>query len=178
MDSSLDSLSSPRRSKAASEISRSFKHARDLFLQRRLSEAFSTIQPLVTETPSEIAPEEGQKEVSKSAPITSGSRSSRVKVWSLYITLLNAIADLGPEEGRDAFGNKEWKNLVTKAQDGTVWDDIVNIGYGGIEGDVDTDIVINLSVHLPFPQSSESHVFQGKPAPRSVAIADIQSATS
>ena len=144
MDSSLGSLASPRRSKASSEITRSLKHARDLFLERRLSEAFSTIKPLVTETRSEATPEEEQEEANKSAPVASASRSSRVKVWSLYITLLNAVADLGPEEGKDAFGSKEWKSLVAKLKDGTVWEDVVNIGYGGFDGNVDTDVVINL----------------------------------
>ena len=144
MDASLGSISSPRRSKAASENSKTFKHARDLFLQRRLSEAFSTLEPLITERRSEEKPEEGQEETHMLAPIASASRGSRVKVWSLYITLLNAIADLGPEEGKDAFGSREWKRIAAKAQDGTVWEDVVNIGYGGFEGNVDIDVVINL----------------------------------
>ena len=144
MDSSLGSLSSPRKSKAASEISRTFKTARDLFLQRRLAEAFSNLKPLVTENhPNEASPE-GAEGVKKPAPIASAGRSSRIKVWSLYITLLNAIAGLEPEEGKEAIRSKEWKTLVNRIRDGTIWEDVVNTGYGGLEGNVDADIVINL----------------------------------
>ena len=144
MDSSLGSLSSPRRPKAASEISRIFKQARDLFLQRRLSEAFSTIRPLVTETQSEETLEVGEKKPKKPAPVASANRVSRIKVWSLYITLLNAIAELGPGDGKAMFGSRDWNSLVSKAQNGSIWEEVVNVGYGGVEGNVDSDIVINL----------------------------------
>ena len=66
-------------------------------------------------------------------------------MWSFYLTLLNAIAELGPENGKKEFGGKEWKNLVARAQDGTIWDEVVNIGYGGIEGNIDADVVFNLA---------------------------------
>ena len=144
MDSSLGSLSSPRRSKAASEISRTYKNARDLFLQRRLAEAFNSLKPLVTEESSDETSQDGTGHLKKRAPIANVSRSSRIKVWSLYITLLNAIAELDLEEGKDAVGSKEWKILTKKMQDGTIWDEVVNIGYGGMDGNVDADIVINL----------------------------------
>ncbi len=144
MDSSWGSLASPRRSKAASEISRRFKQARDLFLQRRLSEALSTIQPLVTESPPEGVTESGEDQSKNLAPIACASHSSRVKVWSLYITLINAIAELGPDEGKNAFGSQEWWNLVRKAQDGSIWTEVVEVGYGGVEGQVDSDVVVNL----------------------------------
>ena len=79
------------------------------------------------------------------APIARASQRSRIKVWSLYLTLLNSVAELGPEVGKKEFGGKEWKNLVAKAQDGTVWNEVVDIGYGGIEGNVDADVVFNLA---------------------------------
>ena len=145
VDTSWSSLTSPRKSKAASEISKTFKYARDLFLQRRLSEAFATIEPLVTRTRSEVLPDEDDSQAEPTlAPVASASRILRIKIWSLYITLLNAIADLGPEEGKEVFGNKEWKNVLTKVESGTVWEDVVNTGYAGLEGNVDIDVVINL----------------------------------
>ena len=54
------------------------------------------------------------------------------------------IVDLGPEEGKNQFGQKEWKTLVTKVRDGTVWEEIVQAGYQGREGSVDADVVSNL----------------------------------
>lgn len=143
-DSSWASLASPRRSKASSEISKRFKQARDLFLQRRLPEAFSTIEPLVTEARPEEIEETGHEQSKKPAPIACASHGSRVKVWSLYITLLNAIAELGPDKGKSAFGSQGWWNLIEKAQDGSIWAEVVNVGYGGKEGQVDSDVVVNL----------------------------------
>ena len=76
--------------------------------------------------------------------ITTASKSARVKVWNLYITLLNAIIELGAEDGKATFGNANWRELVVKAKDGTVWKEIVKYGYHGREGLVDADVVSNL----------------------------------
>lgn len=67
-------------------------------------------------------------------------------MWNLYITLLSAIVDLGAEDGKRTFGQKEWKALVSKVRDGEIWETIVQTGYGGREGSVDADVVYNLSV--------------------------------
>jgi hypothetical protein len=80
------------------------------------------------------------------APVATASRGTRIKVWSFYLTFLNSVCELGPEEGKHAFGSVRWKQLVNKARDGTVWEDIVRDGYGGNEGAVDADVVINLYV--------------------------------
>jgi sodium/bile acid cotransporter 7 len=78
------------------------------------------------------------------APIATASSTLRIKVWNLYITLLSTIVDLGPEEGRQAFGQKEWKALVNKVREGEIWEEIVRTGYRGLEGSVDADVVYNL----------------------------------
>jgi uncharacterized protein (DUF736 family) len=57
---------------------------------------------------------------------------------------LNAIVELDPEEGKQAFGSPEWRAIVTKVRNGEVWEEVVRNGYGGVEGDVDSDVVINL----------------------------------
>lgn len=62
----------------------------------------------------------------------------------MYLTILNAILELDPEEGKQAFGTQEWRALVAKVREGEIWEDVVTNGYGGIEGDVDSDVVINL----------------------------------
>lgn len=65
-------------------------------------------------------------------------------MWSLYLTILNAIVEMEPEEGKDAFGNQEWRALCSKVREGQVWEEVVHNGYHGVEGDVDSDVVINL----------------------------------
>ena len=65
-------------------------------------------------------------------------------MWSLYLTILNAAVDLDPEEGKQTFGSQEWRALVSKVREGDVWEEVVKNGYGGVEGDVDSDVVINL----------------------------------
>ena len=54
--------------------------------------------------------------------------------------------ELDADEGKQAFGSSEWRGLVTKVRDGEVWEEVVKNGYRGVEGDVDSDVVINLFV--------------------------------
>lgn len=80
----------------------------------------------------------------ETAPIAKASRTTRIKVWSLYLTILNAVLELDPEEGKQAFGSSEYRGLVSKVREGEVWEEVVTNGYSGVEGDVDSDVVINL----------------------------------
>lgn len=154
LGSSVGSLSSSRR--GTSEISKVHKRASYLFLQREFSEAFSTIEPLITVL---RPPEEGTEEEahSKPAPVATAIRKDRIKVWSFYISLLNAVAELDPEEGKSTFGNKQWRTLIAKVQEGTIWEDVVNIGYHGIEGNVDADVVISLATLLLAQSSTQTY---------------------
>lgn len=70
-------------------------------------------------------------------------------MWNLYIALLSAIVDLGSEEGKKTFGQKEWKEIASKVRDGDIWETVVRIGYNGVEGSVDAEVVYNLSVKPP-----------------------------
>ncbi|KAJ4304378.1 hypothetical protein N0V88_001991 [Collariella sp. IMI 366227] len=137
--SALSSTVPSGRNAAASHISKTYRQASTLFLTRRLPEALSTVLPLVSPIPSED--QEGSFEP---APVVRASRSSRIKVWSLYLTVLNAILELDPDEGKDAFGTQEWKALCHKVREGEVWEEVVRNGYHGAEGDVDAEVVINL----------------------------------
>jgi hypothetical protein len=65
-------------------------------------------------------------------------------VWSLYLTILNAIVEMDPDEGKAAFGSQEWRALCAKVREGSVWEDVVRNGYHGVEGEVDSEVVINL----------------------------------
>lgn len=51
---------------------------------------------------------------------------------------------LEPDEGKEAFGSQEWRAICTKVRDGDIWDEVVMNGYHGAEGEVDSDVVINL----------------------------------
>ncbi|KAK4123415.1 hypothetical protein N657DRAFT_463029 [Parathielavia appendiculata] len=144
--SSISSLSSPApsgRSAVASHISKTYRQASTLFLTRRLPEALSTVLPLVS--PSQSDDPNGPLEP---APVIQASRSSRVKVWSLYLTVLNAIVELDPDDGKEAFGTQEWRAICHKVREGEIWEEVIRNGYDGIEGDVDAEVVINLATLL------------------------------
>lgn len=140
LGSSIESLSPARNNN--SQTSKTYKQARDLFLTRRLLEAYSAIQSLVNvPAVSDDCPDSDEPRI---APIATASRGQRVKVWSLYLTLLNAIHELGSQEGKAQFGSKEWSRLTSKALDSSIWSEVVQNGYGGVEGNVDADVVVNL----------------------------------
>jgi hypothetical protein len=146
LSSSVPSLSSSR--SQASQIAKTYRQAANLFLTRRLPEALSTIEPIITPEPdfaSHVSNGTSQP-TQKLAPIALASKSSRIKVWVFWLTFLSAVVELGPEEGKHAFGSNKWKELVSKARDGTVWNEIVQYGYGGTIGNVDAEVVVNLYV--------------------------------
>ncbi|TVY12828.1 hypothetical protein LARI1_G009540 [Lachnellula arida] len=135
------SLSSSSSRQTSSQISKIYRQSSTLFLTRRLPESLSTIHPVITPPNSEDSP-------SELAPVAKASRTTRIKVWSLYLTILNAIVELDPDEGKQAFGSSDWRALVSKVREGDVWEEVVKNGYGGVEGDVDSDVVINLATLL------------------------------
>lgn len=141
LSSSISSLSSNRH--GSSHLSEVYRQASSLFLTRRFAEALATIEPVITAaSPSDNS--DGDVEAAEAAPVASASRKQRIKIWNLYLTILNAVIELGPEEGKNTFGGKEWKAIVSKVGDGIIWEDIVRNGYGGVEGNVDSEVVINL----------------------------------
>lgn len=144
-NSSFGLLPSPR--KAKSEVSKVYKRSSELFLTRRLPEAFSAIGQIIS-IPRPSGETAKDEDMLRKAPITAASRRDRIKVWVLYLTMLNAIADLDSEDGKVAFGNKAWRDIVAKAQNGIIWEEVVNVGYDGIVGNVDADVVISLATLL------------------------------
>ncbi|KAF2126182.1 hypothetical protein P153DRAFT_369534 [Dothidotthia symphoricarpi CBS 119687] len=147
LSSSISSLSASRQQ--SSQIAKAYRQAAQLFLTRRLPEALSTIEPIITPPPVDDAEDSKPNgDVVSHAPVATASRGTRVKVWSFYLTFLNAVVELGAEEGKHAFGGARWKQLVSKCRDGSVWDDVVRDGYAGVDGDVDADVVVNLATLL------------------------------
>ncbi|PGH23763.1 hypothetical protein AJ80_02193 [Polytolypa hystricis UAMH7299] len=146
---SLSSSTSSLPLSSSKQISQIYKQASQLFLTRRLQEALSVLEPVITVSQPQDAQQNGDDEsVPALAPIATASSNLRIKVWNLYITILNSIVDLGAEEGRRQFAQKEWKALASKVRDGGIWDTVVDIGYRGIEGTVDADVVYNLATIL------------------------------
>ncbi|KAH8801490.1 peroxin 26 [Xylogone sp. PMI_703] len=143
ISSSVSVISTSSRHSSSSTITKIYRQSSTLFLTRRLPEALTTILPVIT--PQSTESPEGATEP---APILTASRTTRVKVWSLYLTVLNAIVELDPDEGKQAFGSQEWRALVNKVREGEVWEEVVKYGYGGVEGNVDPDVVINLATLL------------------------------
>ena len=125
-------------SRRSSPVTKTYHQSSTLFLTRRLPEALTTLQPLITPRHA------SDGSVLEPAPVARASRVTRIKVWSLYLTILNAIVEMEPVEGKDAFGVQEWRALCGKVRDGGVWEEVVRNGYHGVEGDVDSDVVIIL----------------------------------
>ena len=139
---SLNLSSSSKR--ANSFLSKVYKQASELYLTRRLPECLVLLEQSIF--PWKVTDESGNGVKSvETALIAGASRSLRVKIWTLYLTFLNDIVSLGTTEGRSVLGSKKWRELVVLVQNGTIWDEVVKVGYHGIEANVDAEVVANLS---------------------------------
>ncbi|KAE8313356.1 hypothetical protein BDV41DRAFT_536968 [Aspergillus transmontanensis] len=147
-----DSVSQSQLSTSASSLSpskicsKTYKKASQLYLTRRLQETLTTLEPILTT--SQANDDQYANGNESLPPIAMAQASVRIKVWNLYITLLSAILDLGPEEGRATFGQKEWKAISTKVREGEIWETVVQTGYKGREGSIDAEVVYNLATLL------------------------------
>ncbi|KAE8154731.1 hypothetical protein BDV25DRAFT_94343 [Aspergillus avenaceus] len=145
--SSMSQLSSSTSTLSPSKLcSKTCKKASQLFLTRRLQESLAAIESIITV--SQTHDDQYANGDNSVPPIATAQATVRIKVWVLYITILNAIIELGPEEGKAMFGHKEWKAISTKVRDGEIWETVVQMGYKGLEGSVDADVVYNLGTLL------------------------------
>lgn len=145
LSASQSQLSSSTSSLSPSKLcSRTYKKASQLYLTRRLHESLTALEPAITV--SQVQDESYVNGDASTPPIASAPSSWRIKIWNLYITLLSAIVDLGPDEGRKLFGQKEWKVIASQVRDGGIWETVVQTGYRGLEGSVDAEVVYNLYV--------------------------------
>jgi len=181
LSSSISSLSSQRAQ--SSWVARTYKQAAQLYLTRRLAEALDAIEPVISPEQNLTSPQANSSQLqngaSQAAPVATSSRGTRVKVWSFYLTLLNAIIELGAEEGKLAFGSAKWRSLAAKAKDGTIWEDVVVHGYGGAEGGVDGEVVANLwASRATWSLAKANNDAQGNPAAYSHAVAKSESAAN
>ncbi|RPA83329.1 hypothetical protein BJ508DRAFT_360546 [Ascobolus immersus RN42] len=120
-----DTSDTPR-APSPSSVSKTVRSATQLFLTRRLAEAYQLLLPILPEA-------------------VHGSRSCtktlRVKIWNLYLAILDAAAKMNPEEGKAVWGgNQAWKEITKKVKGGKVWNQVWQ-GYGG---EVDEEVVTAL----------------------------------
>lgn len=155
LSSSLTSLSRSRSSNNL--IVRTYKQATQLYLTRRFREAWDVLGTIVKGTEGAEGEEENTTNNSNDdseanlspAPVAQSSRGTRTKVWVFYLSLIHAVVELGAEEGARVFGStNKWRSIARKAREGTVWGEIVARGYGGQEGEVDAEVVVNLATLL------------------------------
>ncbi|CRL28592.1 unnamed protein product [Penicillium camemberti] len=154
--SPMSSLSHAASSASPTKLcSKTYKKASQLYLTRRLPEALTNLQPIITPSTPEDQHTNGENSTPV-APIATAAGTWRIKVWNLYITLLSAIVDLGAEEGKKQFGQKEWKAIASQVREGAIWETVVEVGYQGHEGSVDAEVVYNLATLLLTHSSSQS----------------------
>jgi hypothetical protein len=142
LSSSHSSLNTSK--KASSEISKTYKHACELYLTRRLAEAYEILQNVIKPPQQTNGYARHEEDGAPLSQIASASTSQRIKTWVLYATLLNAIVELGNEDGKQAFGQKLYREIVRLVQSGDVWEQVVTDGYRGREESVDAEVVYNL----------------------------------
>ena len=150
LSNSLSSLSQSHSTNSL--IVRTYRQATQLYLTKQFREAFEILEPIIT--PQRLQQENGATDGNTNgdgsgvAPIAQSSGGTRKKVWVFYLSLLHAIVDLGQAEGKTSFGSTRWRQLASKVQDGTIWEEVVQHGYGGREGEVDPDVIVNLATLL------------------------------
>jgi hypothetical protein len=152
LSSSLTSLSRSRSSNNL--IVRTYKNATQLYLTRRFCEAWDVLGTIVKGSGGVEGEEENTNNSNDEgnlspAPVAQSSRGTRTKVWVFYLSLIHAVVELGAEQGSREFGSTDrWRSIARKAREGTVWGEIVARGYGGQEGEVDAEVVVNLATLL------------------------------
>lgn len=102
------------------------------------------LDPIITPPSQSKGFEQGDEDSPSKAPIAAATTTQRIKVWVLYITLLNSILELGQDEGERCFGSSRYKEMVASVRNGGIWETVVCDGYAGKEGSVDAEVVYNL----------------------------------
>lgn len=132
---------------AASEVLLTFRQASSFYVTHRLCEALTVLEQLLFSANPSKDTEAGHGSQEGDA-IATIPRKLRVKIWSLYITVLDATIKLGSDVAKGAVGVQRWQELTAKVRDGQIWDDVVKRGYSGNYAAVDPEVVLNLSLLL------------------------------
>ncbi|KAI9886514.1 MAG: hypothetical protein M1823_001695 [Watsoniomyces obsoletus] len=138
-------------------LAQTYRQAAKYFVTRRPYKAIQLLDSVIRPaTPTSRACDSEHEDVAN-AP-----RRLRIKTWCLYITSLDALIQLGPEEGVETIGQQEWNAVISKVRDGGIWDDVIRYGYHGEEERVDAKVVLNLALlslaHAPSQKPSQRRV--------------------
>ena len=145
LSDSFRSISIPGSNKQeAEQASRTYKRAKQLYLTRQFPDCYATLEDLIKAPPTPEHEDDSDEVPTALVARKSVSTNMRVRIWCLYISLLNEIVALGPEDGKQQFGNKQWRDMLSSVQNGQVWETVVETGYGGRESLVDSEVVYNL----------------------------------
>ncbi|OLL23261.1 hypothetical protein NEOLI_000851 [Neolecta irregularis DAH-3] len=102
-------------------VSRAYSTSSQQFLTKQLPQSFLTIRPYLSSS--------------------SASYSWKVKIWKLYITILDTAAKASQEEGKKVWGRGEWSRVMRLAKYNAVWDECEQ-AFG--QNDMDLDVVTAL----------------------------------
>ena len=131
---------------AQPDMSNPFKHASELFLTRRFTEAYEVIDTLVSSPKHESdSYDQHDSDEPPQAPVANlKTDTRRIKIWVLYISILNAIVDLGEHEGAQKLGEARYQEIARQVRSGGVWDKVKRDGYHGELSAVDPEVAFNL----------------------------------
>lgn len=126
-------------------LSKKYRKARNLFLTQQFAEAFSEIG--LTLEPGEWFEgdvHDGEGKSLSRVPILFAKKSVRVKIWSLYLTLLNTFRKAGNDQAGVWVGARRWKGLYASLCDGSIWQNVLHVGYADNEHAMDHEITVAL----------------------------------
>lgn len=127
------------------QLSRRYRKARNLFLTQQFTQAFEeTTLLLEPHDAFEDIVETGREDTVVGAPVSFAKRSLRVKVWSLYLTLLSTFMGAGTQKASAWIGAQTWESLDTSLRSGSIWQRVVEVGYAGDELALDHEVIVAL----------------------------------
>lgn len=142
MTASVSSLSSAWNQPP--NVARLYKQAFQLFITRRTQEAWEVLQPIILPPHLHDHTDPNTEDHDARAPVATASKNARIKVWNLYISIINAALGVASAEGKREFGAAVWTRLASSVKEGQIWEDVVQYGYGGHEATVDAEVVASL----------------------------------
>jgi len=142
LTSSLHSLLEPTQL-SKKKISREYDLAQGYFSSKQFREAYDTLEALISPPKPKGGDAEDEASTGK-PPIATAKSSLRVKVWVLYFKLLDALIGSGPNEGVVEFGRDKWREITSSVLDSTIWNQVLQDGYGGTLANVEAEVVWDL----------------------------------
>ena len=138
-------MSSPASIEHGMQLLTTYKRARDFYLVQQFGEAFDEISSLLNDNNVFVADlDNGPGSARTQAPVFHANMGLKVKIWSLYLTLLNTLRDVGGQKASAYVGAQRWQRLSESLHNGSIWQHVVDVGFAGDEQVMDIDIVIAL----------------------------------